>query len=71
MSLRRDALMWAHMADEARKKAPTDNHKDAVLQVADLCDHISASMERIIDIMHATCPCNCDKCIVDTPNILQ
>jgi hypothetical protein len=63
-NFRRDALEWTSLAQEARSQAiaQDDEFTKPALEVAHLCDHIAAAMERINDIIESYGGCRCGKC---------
>jgi hypothetical protein len=71
MTIKHDSIMWAKMAAEARLRAPEDPCQEDVLEVAKLCDYISASMERICHIIAENGGCTCGMCTPEVSGTLQ
>ena len=70
---RKEAIEWMDIAYEARRSAheKQDNFTKPALQVADLCEHIAAAMERISDIVESVNSCECGQCPPPKPSHLQ
>lgn len=63
-SLISESQEWMNVAIEARRTANEKDNKlsEAARQVADLCEHISAAMERIAQIAQETSLCERKNC---------